>query len=101
MEALLTKPSPIDVVIKEAGMQSEPRFGTITEVAIQQRANGPWYTVRVNLLEFLTVLQSGEFDNKPLTAVQVCEVTADNEDRVAFIYDFMNLHTDKNPWRIL
>lgn len=95
--------SAVQQTIKAAQMHTDQKFSTITDVSIQFRVNGPWYKVDVNMIELMQILQTAEFDEQKLTAVKIFEVQTNNEDMdvVHFIYDFVNLHTEKNPWRMV
>lgn len=89
--------------IRKATEMTDPKFSLIRTVDIQRRANGPWYTVEVNMIEMLQILQTGEYDEEKVTAVRIYQMEVENEaeDKVYLIYDFINLHTEKNPWRML
>jgi hypothetical protein len=93
----------VESVIKVANVQTEPKFSHIRTLDIQRRANGPWYGVEVNMIEMLQILQTGEYDEQPVTAVRIFEMQTENADMdvVYFIYDFVRLHTEQNPWRMM
>jgi hypothetical protein len=93
--------SKVGDMIKDVNQQTDPRFASITDIAIQRRAQGPWYKVDVNMIELLQIMQTGEYDEDKITAVRVLEIKLDTGEEVHFIYDFILLHTERNPWRMV
>lgn len=87
-------------VVHGAIKETEGRFDNFTRVSIQYRADGKWHDVELSCRELLNLLHTGTYDERQVVAVECVVVTAD-EDQVRFVYDFMNLHTEKNPWRML
>ena len=64
---------------------------------------GRWNTVQVTWNEYVKMLQTGELDGQKICAVSVNEATNENEDGtkdvLRVVYDFVLMHTGRNPWR--
>jgi|SRR6188768_1435657 len=93
--------SPIKVLGKVTDQPlplQDPKFGNITEITMQFRVGGPWYTADLKMPEILSLLQTGEFDGQKVIAVEIFNVTSADTDPTKFIYNFMALNTGKNPW---
>lgn len=90
-------------LIKSVVRDTQPKFDSISDFEITYTDNGRWHKVDLNMHEFLNVLRTGELDERKVCAVKVLVVTSGNEhdDTIAFIYDFVLLHTERNPWRMV
>lgn len=103
----LTSTSPISPAVKmaqEIAKKVEPsKFDTIISVGVTYEEGGRWHNVDLNFREYLKLLQTGELDEKKVCAVEVSLTNCENAegDKIRMVYDFVHLHTERNPWRML
>lgn len=93
----------VDKVVTKAAQETRPKFDTILSVAFTYVDGGLWHSIDVNFKEYLEILQTGHVEGKPIAAVELSVTDCDNADRdkVKMIYDFVRLHTEQNPFRMI
>ncbi len=85
--------------------QAQTKFATICCLKFTYTDGGRWHEIEVSCLEMLDILKTGAVDGKQICAVEIVTVNPESEEdpyeRVRFVYDFVALNTNKNPWRML
>lgn len=89
--------------INTAIKATQPKFDAISDFQVTYRDGGRWNSVDLTMTEFMNVLRTGELDERKVCAVKVLVVNSGNEDGdlISFVYDFILLHTERNPWRMI
>jgi hypothetical protein len=102
-DALIAGAAQANKVVDNIVKESQPKFDTIINVTFTYIDGGRWHSVEMNMKEYLDVLQTGIIEGKQICAMEVSTTNADNdeEDKIKMIYDFVALHTGKNPWRMV
>lgn len=96
----IAKKIPTIATAEKLVQEAAPKFATIFEAEFTYKEGGVWHKVEVNAAEYLEILRTGEVDGRQICALSVCEVKADDGDKIRYIYDFILLHTSRNPWRM-
>lgn len=94
----------VSKVIAKVQRDTAPKFDNLFNVDLMYVTDGHWHSVEMTAKTYLSILQSGEFEGRQLVATSVSEVNTELTDgsteKVRFIYDFVRLNTNQNPWRI-
>lgn len=81
---------------------SENKMATAITVKFVYTDGGRWHSVDVTCAEWLAILRTGEIDGKKICAMEIVTVNVeDSEEKVSFVYDFVQLATGGNPWQAL
>lgn len=80
-----------------------PKFDTTIQASFQYESAGRWFSIDCTMREYEAMLVTGHLDDKPLAAIEVSTTNVGNEagDKIRMIYDFVKLHTNQCPWRML
>lgn len=82
-----------------------PKLDELITISVTYDNKGRWHDVQVSFREYLDLLHTGELDERKICAVEIYTypIDVESEDetdkRVKMIYDFVQLHTERNPWR--
>lgn len=91
-------PQAVKNIVKEA----QPKFDNFLTTSITYSEGGRWHDVSLTFREYLSLLQCGELDGRKVCAVEVLMYDCKDEEgnQVKLIYDFVQKHTERDPWRL-
>lgn len=95
--------SGVTKMVSKAVQNALPKFDTIIAVSFQYESDGRWFSIECTMREYEAMLVSGHLDDKPLATIEVSTTNVDNADgdKIRMIYDFVKLHTNQCPWRMI
>lgn len=93
----------VSTMVNKAVRNTLPKFDTIIPVSFQYEVDGRWFSIECTMREYEQMLVTGHLDNKPLATVEVSITDCGNAegDKIKMIYDFVKLHTNQCPWRMI